>query len=63
MRYNREAMNQVRKDLHVEFGLEWGLTQPVTDENAHYSKFTKANNDLTRQLARKLKAENWRNRE
>jgi len=65
MRYNREAMNQVHKDMRVEFGLEWGLTEPVTDENATYSEYHEYHpqKDRTRELARKMKAENWRDKE
>jgi len=59
MQYPHEVNNQIKKDLHVEFGMEWGLTEPVLDENAHYEQSSEeTKRDRTRELARKLKAKN-----
>ena len=63
MRYSREVKSQVKKDLHVEFGMEWGLTEPLINDNVTVVDHTCANNDKTREKARQLKKENWRDRE
>ena len=59
MRYGQQVEHQLRNDLNVEFGMELGITQPLSDESIVYTEEEHARVPLKKSLkiAKKMKRE------